>query len=253
MSEEGKQQQCPFCLDPGYYIDRFLRGRAKSVEVKVPTWRRQERFWNQNISKDVSGLVVAQAEQCGDSLRVPFFGDDFEPRWKDYTVKVYGVETLGEAFFPLAKNQTTLDLPAPFFYLQYKTQKHDPRLLYQQFFACRITHKLSNVELLVHWWPSHGRRLQVSSSLFPEETNGDIEILTTAMEFFRVEARGEPKFTEGDIAKAMQKLGDNATQSEVASELRVTARTLQRWASRNGLADWDAVKARYAGKDLIKM
>jgi len=107
--------------------------------------------------------------------------------------------------------------------------------------GCHIKHE-SGVESVTHWWPSHGIKTEVWNLGAP--ASGDL--LKKLINLFTPETRGAPKLTESDVVKAIQKLGDEATQVSVASELGVTARTVQRWAARNSLLAWEEVKERYS-------
>ncbi len=241
------QVECPFCSNPDF-LAAATKGRATKIEVLLPFHVRQEKFWRADL-REYNTTVTADAEKRGEYLHTPFYGDDFEPRWRDFTVDVIGVEA-NEVIFPRDSDIVIPSPPTPFFFFAPSAFDALTPYRYQHFFIARITHNLSNIELIVHWWPTHGRRFKMLSSLIPEETNDDINVITEAMEFFRVETRGEPKLTESDVVKAIQKLGDEATQVSVASELGVTARTVQRWAARNGLLTWEEVKERYSSASV---
>jgi DNA-binding transcriptional regulator YiaG len=53
------------------------------------------------------------------------------------------------------------------------------------------------------------------------------------------------KVTPGNLSRAIRKLGEQATQSAVAAELGVNARSLRKWATRYGMQTWDEVLERY--------
>ncbi len=241
------QVECPFCSNPNF-LAAATKGRATKAKVRLPFHARQEKFWRADL-REYNTTVTTGAEKRGEYLHTPFYGDDFEPRWRDFTVDVIGVEA-NEVIFPRDSDRVIPSPPTPFFFFAPSAFDALTPYRYQHFFIARITHNLSNIELIVHWWPTHGRRFKMLSSLIPEETNDDINVITEAMEFFRVETRGEPKLTESDVVKAIQKLGDEATQVSVASELGVTARTVQRWAARNGLLTWEEVKERYSSASV---
>jgi hypothetical protein len=241
------QVECPFCSNPNF-LAAATKGRATKIEVLLPFHARQEKFWRSEL-REYNKTVTTDVEKRGEYLHTSFYGDDFEPRWRDFTVDVIGIEA-GKPIFPRDDDRVIPSPPTPFFFFASVADTNVAPFRYQHFFVARITHKLSNVEMIVHWWPTHGRRFKMLSSLIPEETNDDINVITEAMEFFRVETRGEPKLTESDVVKAIQKLGDEATQVSVASELGVTARTVQRWAARNGLLTWEEVKERYSSASV---
>lgn len=54
--------------------------------------------------------------------------------------------------------------------------------------------------------------------------------------------RGAPKITRGFIVDAFEKLGGGATLAQIARELGVTERALQKWAKRQGYTGWADVK-----------
>ncbi len=242
--------ECPICSNPDF-LESFTKGRAKSVSVPLPSRWRQGRLWGQSMPKTDGYEISTRAEQRSEFLRIVFDEEHFAERWRGFTVEVFGAESTGDLFFPKNPDGTVDSPPGPFFFIGSIFQGEDKDFHYHQYFACRITHKLSNIDLLAHWWPNHGMRFTMAGSLIPEETNDDIAIAAEMMEFFRVETRGEPKVTGKQIERAIQNLGDEVTQSAVAEEIGVTARTLQRWATRNGLQDWDAVKSRYSTKETI--
>ncbi len=241
------QVECPFCSNPDF-LAAATKGRATKAEVRLPFHARQEKFWRSDL-REYNTTVTADAEKRGEYLHTSFYGDDFEPRWRDFTVDVIGIEA-GEPIFPRDDDRVIPSPPTPFFFFAASAFDALTPYRYQHFFIARITHRLSSIELIVHWWPTHGRRFQMLGSLIPEETNDDTNVITEAMELFRVETRGDPKLTESDVVKAIQKLGDEATQVSVASELGVTARTVQRWAARNGLLTWEEVKERYSSASV---
>ena len=241
------QDACPFCENPNFLADAG-RGRATKIEIRLPYYTRQEKFWRSDL-REYNATVTTGVEKRGEYLHTSFYGDDFEPRWRDFTVEVLGVEA-DQVIFPRDDDRVISGPPTPFFFFTSVASDALTTVRYQHFFIARITHSLSSVELIVHWWPTHGRRFKMLGSLIPEEANDDISVITEAMEFFRVETRGDPKLTEGDVVKAIQKLGDEATQVSVAKALGVTARTVQRWAARNGLQTWDEVKERYSSASV---
>ncbi len=247
IEKKMKEAECPYCVKPNF-IENATRGRATKIEVRLPFYTRQEKFWRSDL-REYNATFATNVEKRREYLHTSFYGEDFEPRWRDFTVEVIGVEA-DEVIFPRDDDRVIPGPPTPFFFFASVAPDAVTPFRYQHFFIARITHRLSSVELIVHWWPTHGRRFKMLGSLIPEEANDDISVITEAMEFFRVETRGDPKLTEGDVVKAIQKLGDEATQVSVAKELGVTARTVQRWAARNGLQTWDEVKERYSSASV---
>lgn len=238
-----KSIECPYCAKPNL-IDEARKGRAKKIEIVTPELGRGgHAFWREGVPRH-----TLQAEQRGEYLRVVIGDEFFEDRWRGFTVELYGFESASELGYPQAEERLWDLPPKPFFIIGSNTQLDGS----WQFLCCRITHQLSSMELIVHWWPTHGRLYKLAGSLPPAEANNQITIINDAFEFFRVESRGEPKVTEMEVFSAMHRLGSRATQAEVAKELNVTGRTLQRWASRNGFQSWEEVKDRYGAAEYIQ-
>ncbi len=230
------QVECPFCSNPDF-LAAATKGHATKAEVLLPFHVRQEKFWRSDL-REYNTTVTTNAEKRGEYLHTPFYGDDFEPRWRDFTVDVIGIEA-GEPIFPRDDDRVIPSPPPPFFFFAASAFDALTPYRYQHFFIARITHGLSNIELIVHWWPTHGRRFKMLSSLIPEETNDDINVITEAMEFFRVETRGAPQITKARLSQAIHTLGPTANQTEIARELGVTDRALRAWANKNlGLRNW---------------
>ncbi len=232
--------ECPFCADPSL-IYGMSRGRVKKIKIEIPRGRGRARFWKRSVSRD-----PWDAEQRGEHLRIVHRNGSFEERWRGFTVGVYGFDSDEIIYPPRAEGRVWDEPPGPFFFVQSHAPVGDRMTRYRQFLFALITHEFSNVELSFHWWPTHGRQFKLLSS--PEtaaDINEDIDIIADAMEFFRVEKRGEPKVSELDIVLTMRELGDSATQAKVAKELKINTRTLQRWVSRNGFQSWEEYKDRF--------
>ncbi len=111
--------------------------------------------------------------------------------------------------------------------------------------GCRITHE-SGLDSITHWWPSHGIKTEVWNLGGP--ASGDL--LKKIINLFMSETRGAPeKLSEAVVAKAVQRLGDRATQRAVARKLGVTPRALQLWAAKNNLGGWASMKKSYAADE----
>ena len=93
----------------------------------------------------------------------------------------------------------------------------------------------------MHWWPSHDLIFTVTGF----DPARDFQSLEQFLKLFKPETRGAPKISEVKLIEAIQRLEPHATQSAVAKDVGVTPRTLQRWASKIGLKDWDSVRRRY--------
>jgi len=186
------------------------------------------------------------AEQRGESLRIVLEGDDFKKHWRDFVVEVFGIESVGEIIYPRKFERVWDNPPQPFLFVESTYQGPNQAALTRQFFACRITHKHKLAELIVHWWPTHGRLFEMRGPLVTQEPNSDIEAFKTAFDFFQRETRGNPKISEQAIKKTIQKLGQRATQRAVAREIGVTEQGLDKWRSRRGMSSWEEVVNRYA-------
>jgi hypothetical protein len=245
-------QECPFCPSPDYLED-FTKGQAKKTIVPIPTWRRQYRFWEQAIQKRIEEVATAETEQRGKFLRTVFDEDNFEERWRDFTVEVFGIETEGEPFLPRNPERVSIEPPGPFFFSSTsfpKLKEGDETPYYRQFFICRIKHKISDMSLVAHWWPTHGRLINLQSPLSPFPVNSDLNVIKDALSFFQTETRGAPaKFSEEVVSDVLRRLPTNATQKAAADELQVTERTLERWRARQGMSTWQEVVNRYSVAD----
>jgi hypothetical protein len=116
--------------------------------------------------------------------------------------------------------------------------------------VCRISHIENDISVILHWWPTHGRVLEIRGSLSPEEINANIDVAKEALDFFRTETRGDPKITNAQVAKTIKKLGTDATLTSVAKEMSVTRQALQFWARRGGMKSWEQVKERYGATEV---
>jgi hypothetical protein len=245
-----KIPECPYCADPRF-LDKATRGKAKAVSVRWPGYLVHGwKFWSQELQDLNIGyehLAAAAGEQRGKYLRVMFKDDDFAPQFRAFTVEVFGVESIGKSIFNGVSDATPPGIPLPFFFLGGDFQHRGGRpFLYHNFFVCRITSEDSDAATIVHWWPTHGRRLEIYSELDVMTPGSSIDAATAGLEFFKRETRGAPKITERGLVKAIQTLGKDATLTSVAKELDVTRQALQFWARRGGMESWEKVKKRYS-------
>ncbi len=238
------QVECPFCSNPDF-LAAATRGRATKIEVRLPFYTRQEKFWRSEL-REYNKTVTTDVEKRGEYLHTSFYGDDFEERWRDFTVEVFGIESAGEIIYPRKSEMAWDSPPTPFLFVESVIQGPNQDPLIRQFFACRITHKQTTAVLIAHWWPSHGRRLEIYSELDVMTPGSSIDAATAGLEFFKRETRGAPKITERGLVKAIQTLGKDATLTSVAKELDVTRQALQFWARRGGMESWEKVKKRYS-------
>lgn len=149
---------------------------------------------------------------------------------------------------------------------------------YHYFQACRITHRLSPIEIRIHSCAKHTNLIEIRGLSLSDSSNKDLDLLNEALRFFwykqRIETRVvhypeyggdhryEVAYEAGDgrptgaktkakkqysktsliaeLDKAIRKLGDRATQDNVAQLIRMgTSKTLYRERVRLNVApDW---------------
>ena len=243
------ENDCPFCADHNY-LDAFTKGRARKVALPLPPWRRQDKFWKQEIQARQEHAATVETEQRGNLLRIVFNEENFDERWKDFTVEVFGVESTGIPMLPRNSEGVLVSPPGPFFFLVpfFPEGVQEPH--YYQFFVCRVKHQASDLSLIAHWWQTHGRLINLQSSLAPFPLNGDLDVIKDALDFFQKETRGgHEKFTEEMISDVLKMLGPHATQRAAANALQVTETTLKRWRARHGMLTWGDVINRYLVRD----
>jgi hypothetical protein len=237
---------CPFCADPNL-LASFTEGDAEKVMVLIPVYMRQDRFWKKGKFKQAKYTVHAEAELRGDRLRMIFDEENFDARWRDFKVEVLGIQSVEEMFLPKNEDRVYYSPPPPFFFAMDVWQGNNQPFAYQQFFACRITHKDSDVSIFVHWWANHGRIMRVDSSLLPDTTNDTLAIIKAACDFFQREKRGDPKLSLELILDAHRRLGSKTTQRAIAGELKVSERALEKWRARQGMSSWRQVENWFNG------
>ena len=239
------ENDCPICADHNY-LDAFTKGRARKATLPLPRWRRQDKFWKPEIQARQEHAATVDAEHRGNLLRVVFDEENFDERWKDFTVEVFGVESTGIPMLPRNSEGVMLMPPGPLFFLVSFFPKGSQAAHFYQFFVCRVKHQASDLSLVSHWWPSHGRRVSLQSSLAPSPVNGDLDVIKDALDFFQKETRGgQEKFTEEMISDVLGMLGPHAKQKAAALALQVTETTLKRWRTRHGMSAWRDVVNRY--------
>ncbi|MBA3767634.1 MAG: hypothetical protein H0W99_11730 [Acidobacteria bacterium] len=157
--------------------------------------------------------------------------------------QAYDVDLVGVGF-----NKRPPLAPGPFFHrsgpIKYGPGAKPQGPTYLSYNGCRITHRETGITVDVHWWMTHGLIATLKNLPSGQVKNG-IAIAQKALGFFAMERRGNPKIGEETISTALQKLGPEATQREIAQELKVTERGLEKWRERHGFSTWDEVKARY--------
>ncbi len=233
---------CPYCARTGY-LDTFTKGESETVKVRLPYHVRQSRFFNPTY-RDFNKPVKADAERRGRKLLMPFYGKDLAPAWRDFKAEVFGLESGDAPIYPHDGERRAVDMPqAPFLF----AGTDDAVGGFLQFFAVRLTHKRSPLALVAHWWPTHGRLVELRGPLSEDDPNADVELARKLFSFFRREARGaEPKITQDRLVKVLAKLGPKATQTGAAKTLCVSDTALEKWRRKQGINTWREVVERYA-------
>jgi hypothetical protein len=239
---------CPFCTDSNF-LASFTKGDAEMVKVLIPAYMRQDKFWKKGKFKRADYTVNVEAERRGNRLRIIFDKENLDYRWRDFTIEVLGIQSVGGFILPRDDARVVYSPPPPFFFVSTAFQGEGQPFAYQQFFVCRITHKNSDASIIVHWWTNHDRVMRVDSSLSLDSANDSLSIIKTACDLFQRETRGNPKISEVELIKAIQKHGKRATQANVAKELGVGDRTLRDWTVRMGMS-WERVKGRYQKTEI---
>ncbi len=159
-------------------------------------------------------------------------------RLKGFTVQILWTETKENLWHPL---------PPLFFSYTHESTPDKKSWQHGVYFACRFTHKSNPIIVDMHWWePPHGRIVTLRGIPDAGASSQDLKLINEVLKLLRAEARGAPKIDKVELIEAIQKQGAKATQSEVATELGVAAKSLQRWARRNGFQTWEEVKRNYA-------
>jgi len=248
------QTPCPYCSNPNY-LEAFTKGRVKEIDVQLPIWARQGKFWRQDRPKGIDRPVTAPAKKSGNLLLMLLEGDLFEERWRDFTVEVFGYDSSDSQPPGRGDDEPVYHgPPGPFLFFAYAAEipgEYDRGTRFRMFDACRITNRNSDITLFAHWHPSHGRLIKTEGVLNFEDPNTDIEAFKTAFDFFQRETRGAPKIKEVELVGAIRRLGTKATQAATAKEIGVSPQSLRQWAARKGIHTWSAVKSQYNSMEAL--
>ncbi len=237
--------QCPYCTNPELFRDIQLRESKPEDHMLIP---RQGKFWQALESENRPYKIVPFSNE-GDHFRITLYkghpgtGKYFTDKFKHFKLDLIGL-SVGHA--PSAQGGN------PFFLrdtrveatLLGRVRYHSTPKETILFAGCRVRHDQSPIEIQAHWWHSHGTIIKVLGFEHDDPTNKGVKVLKDAMGFFEAETRGQPKFTELQLMKAIQKHGEGATQAKIAKELGVGDRTLRDWTTRMGVS-WEGVKERY--------
>jgi hypothetical protein len=225
---------CPYCLDP----KKFQRElKEKGHLDHTGGIARVGKFWKRG---DTPGMLTVDSYDCGDYFYIPISNEHFIPRFNDFNLSIISFESQYSPWTYASDNALFIFSAAP----SDLTRGHKFGLN-----VARVAHKKSSVVVDSHTWFSHGTILTVHH--VPKELSStDVTVMQEALEFFRPETRGAPKFNTVNLVRAIQKLGEKATQAAVAKELGVTPQALRAWANRSNLKNWEQVINRYGKTEL---
>jgi hypothetical protein len=251
--------KCPYCDTA--FLDSVLTPTPQDRIVEYqPTmrrfgshWVKGKKFKKHKTPKGVSNYIVGLApdprfvvtlsrpEVMRGKYRIQTVTDEhFIPRYAGFKVEIVGIDSKREMPKPSG---------AFLHYTWTEGENGKPeKLVY--YFAARITHKDSTLKIDVHSHPSHGRLVTVHGFAGHQNTPEELEIIGKAFEFYRRETRGGVKMDEEELRRAIQARGEGATQAQIAKDLGITARSLQRHILASELKGWDAAKRYYLGLPL---
>lgn len=242
--------ECPYCADPDFF-DKVLTPTPKDIHEPAPRVLRRGRHWAapppQRIKKlppntihdghdsilgiNYAAVVVLKTPLImRDKYRIRTIIDqDMKPEYAGFKIQIIGIMSRTQPPMP----------QGPFFTIGFEGD------LYISYNAARITHAGSELILDSHWTPEHGRVVRLHGFSQKSTTPEELEIISTALKFSSGDTRGAPKVNDDNLSTAIEKLGDKATQENVAAELGVDSSTLRRWISKRGLGSWEEAKEIY--------
>jgi hypothetical protein len=239
MKEENARQKmletpCPYCSDPQRFQGPLGTSSGEEITHNIA---KVGKFWNRAEGDAI--MLPVKAKLYGDRWRMLISGKHFINRFKDFNLEILSFKS---EFSPWS-------LPPPF-YLLALTAGPPESYRGTRFNVCRITHQKSPIVVDAHKWWSH-EGAEISIYKFPKElVSVNINALKEAMEFFRPETRGAPRFSTADLVEAIKKFGGSATLTAVAKELGVTRQALQFWARRSGMESWNEVMEKYKDVEI---
>jgi hypothetical protein len=212
------------------------RPRKRGEHFALPN---KGRLWDAEINRQESSIGFTGLYQFADHRRVFLPADKFASRLRLFSVEMIGLE------FELREARPTPPPPMLFAAVQndWRTgTAKTPRVGSSVVFAASVIAHSSGLVLAVHWWPTHGRLVELRGPLSEDDPNADVEIIRKAFGFFLRETRGiSERITEEQIKKALTKLGPYATQKEVAKTLKVSENGLEKWRARRNISSWRKV------------
>jgi hypothetical protein len=231
----SNNSECPYCANQRIFEDALesSSGAAPpSKAVRIGSYLRH----TQPLTLDTMRKAFDfKSETRGDYWLHIYTEKNLVDRLAGFTVYMLGMETERQMAFP----------PGPFMQTIIDRRGFGAPWFFGIYFAIRFTHKKSPVVIDIHWWHSHGRIVTMRGIPDDGAASKDLKLVNDVLKLLRTETRGDPKVNAADFVLALGKLGMDATQNAVAKEMGITARTLQRWATRNGCETWGDLKARY--------
>jgi len=216
---------CPYCSKPNKFQEE-LKGKGR---VDHQTWlARVGKFWKRD---DAPSMLAVDAYDCGDYFNISISSEHFTARFKDFKLNIINFEAEYSGWSHASDSLLFLLSAAPSDIARFKKFGLN---------VARVTHENSPVVVDAHTWFSHNTILTIHH-LPSELSSADVTVMQEALEFFRPETRGAPKIRLPDIEAAMDKLGKQATQAQVAAEIGVAGGTLSEWLKRKGVT-WRDVR-----------
>jgi DNA-binding transcriptional regulator YiaG len=236
MSKKQTIPPCPYCANPDLFNAQSEQGGRALVGGIV---NMRGKYWQRPSNRHAS-LRTFPEFIYKEQRRFRIEGKkEFIKRFQGFNVEVIGLELV---IMPIMSEGPGFHqaMPAGFDRMTNEERVKTPLRFYN---ACRITHEKTQIVLDAHAWSTHGL-LMTFRNLPTSPTKETEAVLRLLLDFFKAETRGAPKVLEYEVIKAIQKLGEKATQDAVAKELAVSKRTLRDWTARHGM-NWQAAKQKY--------
>jgi hypothetical protein len=233
-------EPCPYCARADL-LKPMKRPRKRGEHFALPN---KGMLWDAEINRQESSIGFTGLYQFADHRRVFLPADRFASRLRPFSVEMIGLE------FELREARPTPPPPMLFAAVQNDWRTGTAKTPWagsSVVFAALVIAHSSGLVLAVHWWPSHGRVMNLSGAMpIDREANAAIELAQTILEIFREETRGAPKITEAAIKGAVTKIIPplKPTQAATAKVLEVSESALEKWRQRNGIKTWKEVVER---------
>jgi len=246
----SKTTPCPYCADPALLGPPSKKmAKTAGTSALIPTLGR---FWKRDQGGDVRqshehpwtpGGILRPGYRDGERFVFEVPSDALDEKFAGFTIRLVGVDThpFNEAPpEPFATAHLRANGgPGPVWNPDYPLSRFTV--------VSGVTIERKAVRVAAHWWPSHEWRVELRADLAagpPEARNADLQGALDALEFFRLEARGGPKITDGHL-RLIYSIR-RPPQQEVAQLLGVTVSGLDRWRRRRGFKSWREVVEHFA-------